>query len=64
MDGFTTAINLSRNCYYSIDSHSRDERRLSVVDGTSVLMKFNDLFEIEKYIQVAFLEYRDRHQAY
>ena len=27
-------------------------------------MKFNDLSEIEKYIQVASLEYRDRQQAY
>ena len=27
------------------------------MDDTSVLMKFNDLFEIEKYIQ-AHLEYR------
>ena len=35
-----------------------------MTDGTSVLMKFNDLFEIEKYIQVAYLEYRDRQQAY
>ena len=34
------------------------------MDGTSVFMKFNDPFEIEKYIQVAYLEYRDRQQAY
>ena len=27
-------------------------------------MKFNDFFEIEKYIQVAYLEYRERQQAY
>ena len=27
-------------------------------------MKFNDLFENEKYIQVAYLECRDRQQAY
>ena len=33
------------------------------MDGTSVLMKFNVLFEIEKYIQ-AHLEYRDRQKAY
>ena len=35
-----------------------------MIDGTSVLMKFNDFSEIEKYIQVALLEYRDRQQAY
>ena len=64
MEGFTTEIISTGNCYYLFDSHSRDERGLSVIDGTSVLMKFIDLFEIEKYIQVAYLEYRDRQQAY
>ena len=64
MEGFTTAIILLRNCYYLFDSHSRDEGTLSVVDGTSVLMKFRDLYELEKYLQVAYLEYRDRQQAY
>ena len=33
-----------------------------MVDGTSVLMKFRDLYELEKYLQVAYLEYRDRQQ--
>ena len=56
MEGFTTAINLLRNCYYSFDSHSPDERVLSMDDGTSVLMKFIDLYELEKYLQVAYLE--------
>ena len=64
MESFTTAIILSRSCYYLFDSHSSDERVLSIVDGTSVLMKFNDQFEIEEYIQVAYLKYRDRQQAY
>ena len=50
MEGFTTAIISSGYFYYLFDSHSHDERELSVIDGTSVLMKFNDLFEIEKYI--------------
>ena len=64
MEVFKTAIISSRNRYYLLDSHIRDERGLSVIDGTSVLMKFNDLFEIEKYIQVRYLEYKDRQQAY
>ena len=64
MEGFTTAIISSGNCYYLFDSHSRDERRLSVIDDTSVLIKFNHLFVVENYIQVAYLEYRDRQQAY
>ena len=64
MEGFTTAIILLRNCYYLFDSHSRDERGLSVVDGTSVLMKSRDLYELEKYLQLAYLEYGDRQKAY
>ena len=36
----------------------------SVVDGTSVVMKFRYLYELEKYLQVAYLEYRERQQAY
>ena len=27
-------------------------------------MKFKDLYELEKYLQIAYLEYRDRQQAY
>ena len=63
MEGFTTAIISSGNCYLFYLC-SRDERGLSMTDGTSVLMKFNDLFEIEKYIEVAYLEHRERQQAY
>ena len=64
MEGFTTVIISSGNYSYLFDSNSRDEKGLSVIDGTSVLMKFNDFFENEKYIQVAYSEYRDRQQAY
>ena len=64
MEEFTTAIILLRNCYYLFDSHSRVETGLSAVDGASVLMKFRDLYELEKYLQIAYLEYRDRQQAY
>ena len=58
MEGFTAAIILLRNCFYLLDSHSRGERGLSVVDGTSVLMKVRNLYELEKYLQVGYLEYR------
>ena len=64
MEGFTTAIILLRNCYNLFDSHSRDERGLSMIDGTSVLMKFRDFYELNKYLQVAYLEYGDRQQPY
>ena len=36
MEGFAAAIISWGNCYYLFDSHSRDERGLSVIDGTSV----------------------------
>ena len=35
-----------------------------MVDGMSVWLKFRDIYELEKYLQVAYLEYRDRQQAY
>ena len=31
IESFTTTIILSQNCYYLFDSHSRNERRLSIV---------------------------------
>ena len=64
MEGFTTAIIFLRNSYYLFDSHSLDERGLSVVDGASVLIQFRGFYKLEKYLQVAYLEYRDRQQAY
>ena len=54
LGGFTTALMTHHNHYYLFDSLSRDSRGLSEVDGTSVLMKFSDLFEAENYIQVFF----------
>ena len=44
---FTTAIFSSGNCYFLFDSHSRDERGISVIDGTSVLIKFNDFLKLK-----------------
>ena len=46
------------------DSHGRDERGLSIVGGTSVLLKFSDLREVEKYIQVLYLEYKSLEQSF
>lgn len=49
---------------YWFDSHSQDEHSLSVVCGTSVLLKFRNLSEVEKYIHIAYLEYRDIQRLY
>ena len=64
MGGFTTAIMKQHSYFYLFDSHSRDERGSSIVGGTLVLLKFSDLTEVEKYIQVFYLEYRSLEQLY
>ena len=64
MGGYTTAVMSSQNFFYVFDSHSRDERWLNIANERSVLLKFQYIFEIEKYIQVAYLEYRDQQQLY
>ena len=46
------------------DSHSLDERGLSIVNESSVLLKFKYLIEHEKYIQIAYLQYRDIQNMY
>ena len=38
------------------DNERFGERGLFVPNGKSVLLKFKDLFELEKYIQVAYLD--------
>ena len=62
MGSFTTVLMKHHNHFYLFDSHSRDLQGLSVVDGTSVLMKSSDLFEVENYIQV-FLSSVSQHGA-
>ena len=64
MGGFTTALMKHHNHLYLFDSHSRDSRGLSVLDGTSVLMKFSDLFEVEIYIHVFYPECHSMEQSY
>ena len=40
------------NHFYLFDFHSRGKRGLSIVRGSSVLLKISDLREVQKYIQV------------
>ena len=44
MEDLPTTITSSGHCYYLFDSHSRDERGITVIGCTSVLMKLNDIF--------------------
>ena len=64
MGSNTTALVTYGSSVYLFDSHSRDERGLTVADGTSVLLKFKNLLEVEKYMQVTYLEYRDIQRMY
>ena len=64
MGGFTTALIKHHNHFYLFDSHCRDSRGLGMVDGTSVLIKFSDLFEVGNYIQVFYLECHSMKQSY
>ena len=59
MRGYTTAIISSQNFFYVFHSHSQDERRLNIANWRSILLKFRYIFEIEKYMQVAYLEYKN-----
>ena len=59
-----TAITLHSRAYYFFDSHSRDSRGLSVADGSSVLLKFANILQLENHIQVAHLEYQGRERQY
>ena len=63
MGGGTTAVISSQNFFYVFDSHGGDEMGLNIANGRSVLFKFRYIFKIEKYIQVAYLEYRDQQQC-
>ena len=63
MGGFTTELMKQNNHFYLLDSQSRDQRGLSIVGETSVLLKFLDLKQVEKNIQVFYLEYRSLEQS-
>ena len=62
--GNTTAIVPRKNKFYPFDSHSRGGRGFCVSDGTSVLLRFHNLSEVERFIQVAYLEFRDIQRLY
>ena len=47
----------TRNKTYLFDSHSRDSRGFAVSSGTSVLLKFSCLQQVENYIEVIHPEY-------
>ena len=64
LGGNTTAIISLQYFFYVSDLHSRDERGLNIPNDQSVLLRFRYTFEIEKYIQVAYLEFGDKQPMY
>ena len=63
MGVFITVIMKHQDYIYLFDSH-RNKQGLRLVGGTSVILKFSDLQEVEKYIQVFYLEYKTLEQSY
>ena len=57
--GNTTAVVPRQNKFYLFNSHSHDCRGLYVSDSTSVLFRFHDLLEVERHIQVVYLDFRE-----
>ena len=62
--GNTKAIVPLLNKVYLFDSNSHDGRSLCVSDDTSVLLRFHDLLEVERYIEVAHMKFRDIQRLY
>ena len=59
----TTIISHSHS-YYLFDSHSRYSQGFAVSNGTSVLLKFSGLQQVENYIEVIHLEYQGTERQY
>ena len=55
---FTTALMRQHNHFYLFDSQRRNKRALSAAWGKSVLLKFSDLMESGKAMEVFNLEYQ------
>ena len=58
MGGFTTALMKHHNHFYLFDSHSRDSRGLSVVNGTSSEVFYLECHSMEQsYFQLQFIHF-------
>ena len=64
ISGFTIAVIPYLDSYYLFDSHIRNGQGLMITQGKSVLQKFAGLQDIEKYVQVVYLQERNLNHAY
>ena len=55
MDGFMFMIKKENRFLYLLDSHSRDTQGLQCNNGSSIVLKFKDVFEIKKYLKYIYL---------
>ena len=55
MDGFMFMIKKENKFFYLFDSHSRDSQGLPCANGSSIVLKFKDVFEIKKYLKHIYL---------
>ena len=65
IEGFTIAIMKRPQGFFVFDSHSRNEVGVLVpITGKSCLLKFENIFELEKYIQHFYLELRNKDNVF
>ena len=65
INSFTIAIMSRPQGYFIFDSHSRNE--LGLLDpsnGKSCLLKFDNIFELEKYVQFFYLQQMEKESTY
>ena len=55
INGYTFAIIWSKSGYFLCDSHSRNEEGLITPDGTSILLKFKALNDVQNYIEEVYM---------
>ena len=64
ISGFTIVVIPYLDSYYLFDSYSRNGQGSTIPPGKSVLLKFPGLQDIEKYVQVVYLQERNLYYAY
>ena len=64
MAGFSFAVIWSGNGCYLFDSHSMDINGFSSPIGTSVLLKFGSVYEVQQYIEIYFAQASNMPQYY
>ena len=59
INGYTFALIWSKSAVFLRDSHSRDEQGFTTPDGTSVLLKFRSLDDVQSYITNIYLVHQN-----